>query len=476
MTKPEESQTSNLPIDFILEGVSTVFESLGRALICLNSDFHIVRASPGLNHLMGEGAVESVTGKHVSEVLGSDLFGANGSMRKALEAGERREGWGAEIQVEDVPSRLVSITGAPIIHDDSAICDPRVSYVVVIRLGEESLDSGPAAPTIFAGLVARSAVMLEIFRLIEHLSESDATVLISGESGTGKELVARAVHVHSPRRKGPFIAVNCGALPGELLESELFGHVRGAFTGAVRDRVGRFELAAGGTIFLDEVGDLPLHLQVKLLRVLQEKTFERVGDSATRSTDARVIAATNKDLRQAVHRGDFRDDLYYRLRVVPIEIPPLRKRREDIEPLTRHLLARVGRRHDRSVLLSPDAMRALLRYTWPGNVRELENALEYAVAVSRGQTIHPQDLPLEITEGEPSSSREAESRLPEQQIALPTEPVHRGSAASAARDSEYDRLRTALDSHHWRRAETAAALGISRTTLWRKMRELGLLR
>jgi transcriptional regulator with PAS, ATPase and Fis domain len=344
MTTAEDSLPDDFPFDLMLEGVSTVFESLGRALICLNSDFRIVRASPGLNHLMGEGAVESVTGKHVSEVLGSDLFGPDGSMRKALQAGERREGWGASIQVGDLPPRLVSITGAPIIHDDSAVCDPRVSYVVVMRPGEENLHSGPAAPTIFSGLVARSAAMLDIFRLVEHLSESDATVLVSGESGTGKELVARAVHVHSPRRKGPFIAVNCGALPGELLESELFGHVRGAFTGAVRDRVGRFELAAGGTIFLDEVGDLPLHLQVKLLRVLQEKTFERVGDSATRTTDARVIAATNKDLRQAVHDDAFRDDLYYRLRVVPIEIPPLRERREDVEPLARHLLARVGRR------------------------------------------------------------------------------------------------------------------------------------
>jgi transcriptional regulator with PAS, ATPase and Fis domain len=363
MPASEDSLPEDFPFDLMLEGVSTVFESLGRALICLSSDFHIVRASPGLNHLMGEGAVESVTGKHVAEMLGSDLFGPDGSMRKALEAGERREGWGASIQVEDVPPRLASITGAPIVHDESAICDPRVSYVVVIRLGEENLESGPAAPTIFSGLVARSAAMLDIFRLVEHLSESDATVLISGESGTGKELVARAVHIHSPRRKGPFIAVNCGALPGELLESELFGHVRGAFTGAVRDRVGRFELAAGGTIFLDEVGDLPLHLQVKLLRVLQEKTFERVGDSATRTTDARVIAATNKDLRQAVHDDAFRDDLYYRLRVVPIEIPPLRDRREDIEPLARHLLARVGRRHDRSVLMSPDAMRGLLRYS-----------------------------------------------------------------------------------------------------------------
>jgi transcriptional regulator with PAS, ATPase and Fis domain len=476
MTTAEDSLPDDFPFDLMLEGVSTVFESLGRALICLNSEFRIVRASPGLNHLMGEGAVESVTGKHVSEVLGSDLFGPDGSIRKALQAGERREGWGASIQVEDVSPRLVSITGAPIFHDESAICDPRVSYVVVIRLGEENLESGPAAPTIFSGLVARSAAMLDIFRLVEHLSESDATVLISGESGTGKELVARAVHIHSPRRKGPFIAVNCGALPGELLESELFGHVRGAFTGAVRDRVGRFELAAGGTIFLDEVGDLPLHLQVKLLRVLQEKTFERVGDSATRTTDARVIAATNKNLRQAVHDDAFRDDLYYRLRVVPIEIPPLRERREDIEPLARHLLARVGRRHDRSVLLSPDAMRALLRYSWPGNVRELENALEYAVAVSRGQTIHEQDLPLEITEVRLSPESPGETLLPDHQISLPTGHVATGSAAGASRDSEHDRLRAALETHHWRRSETATALGMSRTTLWRKMREHGLLR
>ncbi|MGB6853682.1 MAG: sigma-54 dependent transcriptional regulator [Thermoanaerobaculia bacterium] len=476
MTTAEDSLPDNLPADIILEGVSTIFGSLGRTLICLNSSFQIVHASAGLDQLMGEGAAEAVIGKKAAEVLGTDLFGADGSMRKALEAGERREGWGATIRLDDARPRLVSITGAPIIHDDASVCDPRVSHVIVVRLGEENLDSGPAAPTIFSGLMARSTAMLDIFRLVQHLSESDATVLVGGESGTGKELVARAVHIHSPRRKGPFVALNCGALPGELLESELFGHVRGAFTGAIRNRVGRFELASGGTIFLDEVGDLPLHLQVKLLRVLQEKTFERVGDSDTRTTDARIIAATNKDLRQAIHDGTFRDDLFYRLRVVPIEIPPLRERREDIEPLARHLLARVSRRHDRSVLLSPDTMRALLRYSWPGNVRELENALEYAVAVSRGQTIHLQDLPLEITEIRASQESPGETLLPDHQISLPTGHVSAGSAAGAALDSEYDRLRAALDTHHWRRAETAAALGISRTTLWRKMRELGLPR
>ena len=193
------------------------------------------------------------------------------------------------------------------------------------------------------------------------------------------------------------MAVNCGALPGELLESELFGHVRGAFTGAVRDRIGRFELAAGGTLFLDEAGDLPLHLQVKLLRVLQERTFERVGDSHTRQTDARIIAATHLDLRRAITAGNFRDDLYYRLRVVPIEVPPLRRRREDIEPIAEHLLEKINARLGRSLRTAPEVTPALLRYDWPGNVRELENALEFAVAVCGGQTIHPRHLPPEVT-------------------------------------------------------------------------------
>jgi transcriptional regulator with PAS, ATPase and Fis domain len=324
--------------------------------------------------------------------------------------------------------------------------------VVVVRAAEEAEASGGGDPTVFAGIVARSGPMLRIFRLVEDLQESEATVLLSGESGTGKELVARAIHLHSPRRRGPFVAVNCGALPGELLESEMFGHVRGAFTGAVRDRVGRFEAAAGGTLFLDEVGDLPLHLQVKLLRVLQERTFERVGESVTRKSDVRIIAATNLDLRRAVHEGRFREDLYYRLRVVPIEIPPLRERRADVEILARHLLRKVSARHGRSLLLAPDALRALLRYPWPGNVRELENALEYAVAVCRGQTIHAEDLPAEVVEGAPLQPPE---RIP-------------------ITASERERLRAVLEAHHWRRDEAARALGMSRTTLWRKMRELSL--
>jgi len=288
------------------------------------------------------------------------------------------------------------------------------------------------------------------------LSHTDATVLITGESGTGKEVIARALHARSPRRNAPFVAVNCGALPADLLESEMFGHVRGAFTGAVRDRAGRFDLASGGTLFLDEIGDLPLPLQVKLLRVLQNGTFERVGESTSRTSRARIVAATNVDLQAAVAHGRFREDLYYRLRVVPIEIPPLRDRREDIEPLARALLARVGARQGRSLRLSPDAMRRLLDHSWPGNARELENALEYAVAVCRGQTILPEDLP------------ELMSRL-----SIAVTPRISPSKNAEHHDGA-EPLRCALDAHHWRRSDAARALGISRSTLWRKMREAGL--
>ncbi len=440
-------------LDAVLAGVASAFASLGRVFLCVDASFHLLHVSSNLDRLLGEGAARRAEGRPLPDLLGSDLFGPGGTLRQLLRAGERREGWRSSLTVPGAAPRLVSVTAAPFRPEPGAVCDPRVAYVIVLRPAEEDQGAG-ASP--FPGLIGRSPAMERIFRLIENLEHSEATVLLAGESGTGKEIVAHAIHARSPRRGGPFVAVNCGALPGELLESELFGHVRGAFTGAVRDRTGRFELASGGTLFLDEVGDLPLQLQVKLLRVLQERTFERVGESRPRTSDARIVAATNVDLRRAVQEGRFRDDLFYRLRVVPIEIPPLRDRREDIEPLATFLLARVGARQGRALRFSPDALRLLLEHPWPGNVRELENALEYAVAVCKGQTILPEDLPGGIGPG----------------TLAPVSPAPTIRASPGPLDAT--RVRSALEACRWRRHEAARRLGVSRTTLWRRMRELGL--
>jgi len=432
--------------------VSAVFQSLGRHLLCLDENFRVLHASPSMRELLGGEAFGPLEGRPVADLLGKELFGPGAAMRDALLGGERREGWRALLQTAQ-GIRPLAITAAPLVFDDTTqVCDARARYVVMILPAEEDHFATAVGPAVLSGLIARSTAMARIFHLVENLQSSDAPVLLTGERGTGKEVVARAIHEHSPRRRGPFVAVNCAALPPDLLDSELFGHVRGAFVGAVRDRMGRFELATQGTLFLDEVNELPLSIQTKLLRVLHDHAYERVGETETRASDARVIAATNIDLRDAVARGTFREDLYYRLRVVPVEIPPLRARREDIEPLARLLLRRVGELHGRHLRFAPEVVRLFLTYTWPGNVQELETAIEYAVAVTKGPVIQPEDLPVEIT-GPQVVPYAAE------------EPVL----------SESQRLRAALETHRWRREETAQALGISRATLWRRMRELGLL-
>jgi transcriptional regulator with PAS, ATPase and Fis domain len=459
---PETTQDPSCVLDATyapLIAVSAVFSSLGRGVVCLDRAFNVLHVSTRIEELLGEEKARSMVGRPVEELLGRDTFGPDGTLRLALAAGEKREGWRAFIEARD-GTRPLSISAAPFVPDGQGICDRRVAYIVVVRPAEEDTYSGTGAPTFFAGLIARSAAMGRLFGLIENLRASDATVLLTGESGTGKEVVARAIHSNSPHRNGPFVAVNCGALPSELLESELFGHVRGAFTSAIRDRVGRFEAAARGTLFLDEIGDLPLPLQVKLLRVLQERRFERVGESRSFETDARIVAATNVDLRRAVAEGRFREDLYYRLRVVPIEIPPLRERREDIEPLARYLLIRVASRHGRELQFSPDALRAMLDYAWPGNVRELENALEYAVSVGKGQTLQIEDLPDEIVN--PHVARTS--------VADPPPATHGGPAPGELEEER--RIRQTLERFRWNRMDAARALGMSRTTLWRRMREL----
>ncbi|MBI4795581.1 MAG: sigma 54-interacting transcriptional regulator [Deltaproteobacteria bacterium] len=259
----------------------------------------------------------------------------------------------------------------------------------------------------FAGIVGRDPKMIQIFKQVTRLAENDYPVLITGDTGTGKELVAAAIHSESRRGRGPFVPVNCGALPEGVVESELFGHVKGAFSGALRDKKGRFELAHGGTIFLDEVAELPRNMQVKLLRVLESGAFERVGGEKTITVDVRVISATNRDLKREIERKNFRRDLYYRLNVVPLQLPPLRERRGDIPLLVEYFLNRARKREDKIPRFSPEALSLLQKYSWPGNVRELQNAVHYALARSEGRTMGPEELPQEIRK---ESSRRGPSR------------------------------------------------------------------
>jgi len=303
--------------------------------------------------------------------------------------------------------------------------------------------------------------MQALFQLLETVARSSSTILVTGETGTGKEVVARAIHHNSPRRAHRFVALNCSAIPETLLEAELFGHVRGAFTGAVGTRQGRFEQAHKGTLFLDEVGTMSVALQMKLLRALQEREFERVGDNQTIKVDVRVIAATNSELARMVAEGSFREDLYYRLNVIPIELPPLRDRRDDIPLLAKHFLEKFS--PDTAMHLSQDAVRRLMSYGWPGNVRQLENAIERAVALSDGRPeITTADLPPEI-QAVPQSIATPFVEFPDDGLDLP------GYLASIERDL----IARALDRTHGNRNRAADLLRIKRTTLVEKLKRIG---
>lgn len=307
-------------------------------------------------------------------------------------------------------------------------------------------------------IIGKSDSMQAVFTAINAAAASNATILIQGESGTGKELVAGAIHYNSSRAKEPFIIVNCSALSESLLESELFGHAKGAFTGAVADRVGRLEEADRGTVFLDEIGELSPLVQVKLLRALQERTIERIGESMQRRLDIRIITATHRDLYALVREGKFREDLYYRLKVFPINLPPLRERKTDIPLLVRHFCDRLNTETGKKVqTVSPKAMRRLLDHGWPGNVRELENAVEHAFVLCTARTILPDHLPLEI--------REPAYRSP----AAP--PLLLLDSPARSRPLTREVLTARLHESDWNKAEAARRLGISRTAVWKRMKQ-----
>ena len=388
--------------DSDLASAGILFGAFGRTLLCLDAACNIKYCSSPLAR----------PGQPAADLLGDELFGPLGTLRQLLAQGETREGWRAVLHGVDDVTRQVSLAAAPSRVDG-------IDYVVLIRSAEEDLFLGSCAPTFFFGVVAQSPAMLDIVTLLDAVRTSDAPVLLTGEEGTGKKTLARALHAASPRHGGRFVPLDCATVSAELLS---------------------LDVARGGTLFLNHVERLPMLLQAKLLRMIEE-----------RETDARIVAACKTELRRFVEAGTFREDLARLLRTIPIEVPPLRARAEDVEPLAQHLLARIAARHGRELRLSPDAIRVLLRHTWPGNVRELEAAVEHGAVVAKGPTINPDDLSHEVTRSF-------------------DDPRFR-----ATDHGELQTIRAALDTHHWNREATARSLGMSRTTLWRKMRELRLV-
>lgn len=350
---------------------------------------------------------------------------------------------------------------------------------------ESKLGDGSSSPMLFRSLVGNSRAIVEVRKLIEQVADTEANVLILGESGTGKEVVARNLHYYSSRKDMPFVPVNCGAIPGELLESELFGHEKGAFTGAISSRQGRFELANGGTLFLDEIGDMPLTMQVKLLRVLQERVFERVGSNKSIKANVRIIAATHRDLEEHIKQGHFREDLYYRLNVFPIEMPPLQQRVEDIPLLINELITRMEHEQRGSVRLTPASVTALCQYSWPGNVRELSNLVERLVIMHPYGVVDVRDLPEKFQghyipeDNSPvmdinlSDSVNPVSQSGNTSDKLPVEGL---DLKEHLTNLEYTLIKQALDDANGVVAHAAKRLHMRRTTLVEKMRKYGLQR
>jgi PAS domain S-box-containing protein len=446
MGQRDSDKLNALILDSITEGVFTVDQQF--VISSFNAEAERIIGIPR----------EQAIGRRCHEVFRASICGTDCALRQTVRDGEPRRNVRIDVlnaQMEPVPLSVSTavlrdrrgkmLGGVEIFRDTSEV---------------EALRRELAGKRVFADMVGASKAMQEIFALIPDVAASDAPVLIQGPSGTGKELVARAIHDLSGRAEAKLVQVNCGALPDTLLESELFGHVKGAFTGAHRSKPGRFQEAHGGTLFLDEIGDISPAFQVKLLRVLQEGELNPLGSNATVRVDVRIISATNHDLLELARQGTFREDLLYRIRVIPISIPPLRERREDIPLLVEHLLGRLRARTGRQIQgLSPEALARLYDHDFPGNVRELENVLERAFVLCRGDTIAVEHLPPEVA--------------PTQDQARGPSPGP-GDPPQAPLPPEARRLLEALEANHWNRTRTARALGIARNTLWRRMKAHGL--
>ncbi len=469
----------------------TVSDSL-LELIHQNVECGIFAVDADCRVIYWNAAAERITGRTATEMIGNDCCDMhcmdcvnhekqnidtcsllkNGAETKAIECVLRRPD-GTMVRVLKSAKGLRDEAGKIIGAVESLIDISSIKPDLTAYRGS-SAQHEETAPV--PGMIGQGVEISEVYRLIRFAADSESTVLITGESGTGKELVARAVHQLGRRSAGPLVAVNCSALPETLLESELFGHVRGAFSGAIRDKVGRFELAGGGTIFLDEIGDISPLIQLKLLRVLQNQEYQRVGESATSTADVRVIAATNKNLLDAVRRGEFREDLFFRLKVFPIALPPLRDRKGDINELVRFFIERFNQKTGKHVQhIDPEAMKLLMDYCWPGNIRELEHAIEYAFVLCQGQEITPFMLPQEILRVEFRKQycpQGQHGSLAGQLTASDSAPLLPATRSRPGREE----LLSALESGGWNQSATARFFGVSRVTVWNWINKYGIVK
>jgi PAS domain S-box-containing protein len=443
--KMDHSITTKIILDSIADGVFTV-----------DRDWNITSFNRTAERIAGIAAKKAV-GQKCFDVFHANICQTACALRETLKTGK---------EIIDRPVNILNHEGKiiPVSISTAVLKDEKGNIIGGVETFRdlsalEALKKEISRQYSVEDIISKNYEIQEIFNILPDIAESDSTVLIHGESGTGKELFARAIHNLSRRKKLPFVAINCGALPDNLLESELFGYKKGAFTDARKDKPGRFAIAEGGTIFLDEIGDLPLFLQAKLLRVLQEKEYEPLGAISPVKANVRIIAATNKNLSEMISQKKFREDLFYRLNIIKMELPPLRRRKEDIPLLVEHFIRKLNFKKGKNITgISDGALKFFMTYDFPGNIRELENFLEHAFVMCRSGEIKSQHLPVEF--------RNAAD--------LPKMRADDVSLKVRFRESEAEIIRDALKRNRGRRGETARELGIDSSTLWRKMKKLGI--
>lgn len=427
--------------------LDSIFKSVKDAIVTVGDDLRVIEANEATKRICGVSPPD-IIGKEFVEISGICGKSCHNVLKETLKTKKTIEEYRIECRHKERPDQVVLLTSSPLVDREGRFMGAILVVRDITRLTD--LERELRERNQFHQIIGKSGKMQEIYGLLENLADIETTVLITGESGTGKELVAKALHYEGIRANNPMITVNCSALAENLLESELFGHVKGAFTGAVKDKVGRFQMAHGGTIFLDEIGDISPGIQLKLLRFLQEREFERVGDSKPMRVDVRVIAATNRNLKEEVSLGEFREDLYYRLNVVEVSLPPLRERREDIPLLVHHFKDLFNEKLNKNIDgISNDVLTKFMGYPWRGNIRELEHAIEHGFVLCRGRTITVDHLPTEIREYSTTESPTPRKR----------------------HVNEPQEILQVLNKTGWNKAKAARRLGISRRTIYRKIVE-----